>query len=48
MLRLNPDDKAVVHILCYVDTVDKMWVEEALKDYDPDKIEWRDFNIKIP
>jgi superfamily II DNA or RNA helicase len=38
LLRLNPDDTAVVHILCYRNTVDERWVTEALKDLDPKKI----------
>ncbi len=40
LLRLNPDDKATVHILCYKDTVDEKWVEEALEDLDQNKITW--------
>jgi superfamily II DNA or RNA helicase len=38
LLRLNPDETAVIHILCYEDTVDEKWVSEALKNFDPDKI----------
>ena len=38
MLRLNPDDVATVHILCYVNTVDKEWVNAALKGFDQSKI----------
>lgn len=38
LLRLNPDDTAVVHILCYKNTVDERWVKEALKDLDQGKI----------
>jgi superfamily II DNA or RNA helicase len=48
MLRLNPDDMAIVHILCYVDTIDKVWVEKALESYDPTKVVWKNFNIKLP
>lgn len=40
LLRLNPDDCATVHILCYEDTVDEKWVKEALKDLDPSKIKY--------
>jgi len=40
LLRLNPDDTAIVHILCYKDTVDEKWVHEALKDLDPEKIKY--------
>jgi superfamily II DNA or RNA helicase len=42
LLRLNPDQKAIVHILCYKDTVDERWVEEALKDLDQTKIKYFD------
>lgn len=38
LLRLNPDETALIHILCYEDTVDERWVNEALKDLDPAKI----------
>ncbi len=39
LLRLNPDDCATVHILCFKDTVDEKWVNQALSDFDPGKIE---------
>lgn len=38
MLRLNPDETASIHILCYKNTVDERWVKSALEDYDPSKI----------
>jgi superfamily II DNA or RNA helicase len=44
LLRLNPDDTAYIHILCYKDTVDEKWVTEALKDLDPKKIKYFDVN----
>ena len=47
LLRLNPDDKAIVHILCYMDTVDEKWVKEALEGFDQSKIVWKDFNISL-
>lgn len=47
LLRLNPDDTAIVHILCYVRTIDEKWVEAALDGFDQNKIEWRDFNVEI-
>ena len=47
LLRLNPDDKAIVHILCYMDTVDEKWVKEALDGFDQTKIIWKDFNISL-
>ena len=42
LLRLNPDEMATVHILCYKDTVDERWVNEALKDLDQSKIKYFD------
>ena len=46
LLRLNPDDKAIVHILCYIGTVDEKWVKEALEDFDQSKIVWRNYNLQ--
>jgi len=40
MLRLNPDEEATVHILCYANTVDKEWVNSALKAFDTKNVEW--------
>ena len=40
MLRLNPNDKAIIHILCYDNTVDTTWVQNALEQYDDSKIKW--------
>lgn len=40
LLRLNPNDTAQIHILCYQNTVDEKWVESALQDLDPDKIQY--------
>lgn len=45
LLRLNPDDKAIVHILCYIDTIDEKWVKEALEGFDQSKIVWRTYNL---
>lgn len=42
LLRLNPDDKATIHILMYKDTVDQDWVSEALRDLDNEKIVYTD------
>jgi len=47
LLRLNPDDEATVHVLCYMNTADEDWVKEALKGYDQSKVTWKNFNIKI-
>jgi superfamily II DNA or RNA helicase len=38
LLRLNPDDVATVHILCYKGTVDERWVNDALSGFDQNKI----------
>ncbi len=42
MLRLNPDDVATIHILCYYNSVDQEWVTSALKHLDQSKITWID------
>jgi superfamily II DNA or RNA helicase len=47
LLRLNPDEKAIVHILCYMGTVDEKWVKDSLEDFDQTKIIWRNFNISV-
>ena len=47
LLRLNPDDKAIVHILCYVGTIDEKWVREALEGFDQSKIIWRDYGVNV-
>ncbi len=47
LLRLNPDDKAIVHILCYMNTVDEKWVTESLESFDQTKITWKNFNIPL-
>ena len=36
-LRLSPNMTAIIHILCYEDTVDKNWVRSALKSFDNNK-----------
>jgi len=38
LLRLNPNESAMCHILCYKGTQDETWVEKALKDFDTNKI----------
>ena len=40
LLRLNPNDTAEMHILCYNNTIDEQWTRNALADYDPTKITW--------
>jgi superfamily II DNA or RNA helicase len=44
LLRLNPTETAMVHILCYKDTIDETWVGEALKDLDSSKIKYFDID----
>jgi superfamily II DNA or RNA helicase len=45
LLRLNPDDTAVVHILCYKSTMDEQWVKQALEGFDQSKITYKTFNV---
>jgi superfamily II DNA or RNA helicase len=45
LLRLNPDDVATIHILCYKDTIDMEWVSNALFDFDKNKISWYDTEL---
>jgi len=47
LLRLNPDEKAIVHILCYKGTVDEKWVKEALESFDQSKIIWKNFEVQL-
>ena len=47
LLRLNPDEKAVVHILCYINTIDEKWVKSALEGLDNSKIEWKNYNVEL-
>lgn len=47
LLRLNPTETATVHILCYKDTIDEKWVEEALKDLDDSKIKYFDVDESL-
>ena len=47
LLRLNPEEKAVIHILCYKHTVDERWVTSALETLDQDKIEWKNYNVNL-
>ena len=45
LLRLNPDETAVVHILCYKNTVDEQWVKSALEGFDKTKVTYKTFNV---
>ena len=47
LLRLNPDEKAIVHILCYKHTVDEKWVNSALEGLDNSKIAWKNYNVNL-
>ena len=47
LLRLNPKDKAIVHILCYMGTVDEKWVKDALEGFDQSKILWKNYGVKL-
>ena len=47
LLRLNPDDHAHIHVLCYKNTKDEEWVRNALKEYKDSKIKYYDLNIKL-
>jgi len=47
LLRLNPDETATIHILCYMNTMDEKWVKEALEGYDENKITWKNFGIVL-
>jgi len=40
LLRLNPTETAVCHILCYKNTQDVKWVSSALSTFDQDKIKY--------
>ena len=40
LLRLNPDDMAVCHILCYQHTIDEVWVSKSLSSFHQDKIKY--------
>ena len=47
LLRLNPTETATVHILCYKNTIDEKWVEDALKDLDSTKIKYFDVDESL-
>jgi len=38
LLRLNPNDTSLIHILCYSNTIDETWVKNALENFDENKI----------
>lgn len=41
LLRLNPNDTAEMHILCYADSIDERWTKQALEEFDQTKITWK-------
>ena len=40
LLRLNPKEKSIIHILCYENSIDETWVRAALESFEPNKILW--------
>jgi superfamily II DNA or RNA helicase len=44
LLRLNPNDQATAHILCYENTIDEEWVKNSLEPFDPSKIKYVQIN----
>lgn len=40
LLRLNPKEQSLIHILCYEGTIDETWVNKALADFDQSKISY--------
>lgn len=44
LLRLNPKETSTIHILCYKNTIDEYWVQQALEGFDQNKIS---FNHEI-
>jgi superfamily II DNA or RNA helicase len=47
LLRLNPDDKAIVHVLCYMNSIDEKWVKDSLEGFDQSKILWKDYKVGL-
>jgi superfamily II DNA or RNA helicase len=44
-LRLNRNETSTVHILCYKETIDEIWVAKALADFDTTKINWLNWGL---
>jgi superfamily II DNA or RNA helicase len=38
LMRLDPGEKAIIHVLMYENTQDEQWVQKAIQDLDPSKI----------
>ena len=47
LLRLNPDDKAIVHVLCYMNSIDEKWVKDSLEGFDQSKVLWKDYKVEL-
>lgn len=45
-LRLNKDEVANIHVLCYDNTIDRTWVAKALEEFDRTKIKWINWDYK--
>jgi superfamily II DNA or RNA helicase len=45
-LRLNKEEVASVHVLCFKDTIDESWVAKSLEDFDISKIKWIDWKTQ--
>ena len=41
LLRLEANETATIHVLCYKDTIDEIWVKQALEEFDNTKIKWK-------
>lgn len=46
LLRLNPTETSYIHILCYADTIDSIWLNKALEGFDQSKIFHFDPTVK--
>ena len=44
LLRLNPNDTAHIHVLCYENSIDETWVSDALQSFDGSKIQYVKLN----
>ena len=42
LLRLDPNEKSTIHILCYKDTIDEFWVRNATENLNQSKIKYID------
>jgi len=40
LLRLNPKEQSLIHVLCYEHTIDETWVKAALEAFDQTKINY--------